>query len=142
MDPGMDAYIRANRGQYTDEAIRGQLIAAGHDAGAVDRAFEAIDQGAAPLTEQPGPPYWRWVFGVNGAVLVVVTAALLIGGSTYAWPAFVVLGIVLLIAIAITGSIGRVLLPRTSLTVALLLPLITALLLGGWCLAGMQGSVL
>lgn len=40
MDPNIDEYVRANRDRYTHEAIREQLIAAGHDPATVDAALE------------------------------------------------------------------------------------------------------
>jgi len=45
MDPDpsvIDGYIKANRGRYTDEAIRKTLTSAGHDSGAVEEAFQRV----------------------------------------------------------------------------------------------------
>ena len=47
-----------------------------------------------------------------------------------------------LLSLAITGLIGRLLLNRTGLAIALVLPFLAAVLLGGWCIAGMSGPVL
>ena len=38
----MTDYIRANRDRYSREAIRAQLIAAGHDSAAIDAAWEKV----------------------------------------------------------------------------------------------------
>lgn len=61
MDPGpsaIDDYIRANRGSYTDEAIRDNLVAAGHDPLAVEAAIRRIGSGTAwnpaPQPASPG----------------------------------------------------------------------------------------
>lgn len=51
MDPRIDEYIRQNRDRYTREAIRDQLIAAGHDPAAIDKALdEAWSESPNPLT--------------------------------------------------------------------------------------------
>ena len=47
MNPGMDTYIRENLGKYTSEAIREQLIAAGHDPTQVDAALARVAAEAA-----------------------------------------------------------------------------------------------
>jgi len=50
MDPDptpIDDYIKANRGIYTDEAIRDNLVSAGHDPIAVEAAFRRIGPGTA-----------------------------------------------------------------------------------------------
>ena len=137
MDPKIIEYIRENRGRYAREAIRERLIAAGHDPGQVDAALAspetAHDTPGTP--SKPGPHFWRWAFAIQ-AVTVLVVTALVARNDTHGYAAvvFVVLGIALLIGTAISGTIGKALLPRTGLIVAILLPLISAMLLGGWCL--------
>jgi hypothetical protein len=79
MDPDsqIDAYIRENRGRYTREAVRQQLIAAGHAPEAIDAAWERVAR-ASPATPQR-PAGWRpgWreflillVVGAIGAAIV------------------------------------------------------------------------
>jgi hypothetical protein len=42
-DPSsLDDYIKANRGRYTDEAIRKTLASAGHDPVAIDEAYRRV----------------------------------------------------------------------------------------------------
>jgi hypothetical protein len=40
MDPMIEECIRQNRNTYTREAIRDQLIAAGHDPAAINKALD------------------------------------------------------------------------------------------------------
>ena len=46
-------YIRANRDRYSRDAIRAQLIAAGHDSAAIDAAWD--EAGRSPKPEVPAP---------------------------------------------------------------------------------------
>ena len=145
MTEPMDEYIRTNRGTYTDEAIREQLLAAGNDQAQVDAALvESVRAPADARPEsasKPGPHYWRWALGMQAITLIAVTVLVARPGPRpSAWLVFPVLGIVLLVRMFITGNIGRALLPHTGLVVALLLPLISAVLLGGWCLK-LMGTV-
>ena len=43
MDPRIADFIRDNRRRYTREAIRQQLIEAGHDPAAIDATWAALD---------------------------------------------------------------------------------------------------
>lgn len=47
-------YIEANRGSYTDQAIRENLVAAGHDPAAIDEALARLGA-ATPPTPAPKP---------------------------------------------------------------------------------------
>jgi len=77
MDPKIEAYIRENRAKYTPEAIRGQLIAAGHDPVAIDEALHKADTQA--LT---APVRVRWRLGTRTFVLLVVLGA---AGAAIVW---------------------------------------------------------
>jgi hypothetical protein len=76
MDERIDDYIRANRAKYTREAIRAQLISAGHDAAAVDSALDRSGGESAHVPSMTGwRPRWReflvlLVVGIIGAVAV------------------------------------------------------------------------
>lgn len=76
MDPKIGDYIRENREKYTREAIREQLIAAGHDPAVVDTELERMaGQSAAPTPPTGWRPRWREllvlvVLGAIGAALV------------------------------------------------------------------------
>ena len=138
MDPKMIEYIRENRGKYTDQAIRENLIAAGHDPEKVEAALASLEtaQDAPATPNMPGPHYWRWAFAIQLAVLLIVVLWYSSGSDPHGYVTAIIpiLGIALLLGMAVTGSIGKFLLPRTGLVVALLLPLISAAALGGWCL--------
>ena len=65
-DPSsIDEYIRANRGRYTDEAIRKTLASAGHDPAAIEEAYRRV---TAPRLAT-GLVTEAWVLlGVGGAL--------------------------------------------------------------------------
>jgi len=140
MDPKIGDYIREHAETYRREAIRAQLIAAGHDPGQVDAALAQSE--LAPVKDtpeavaKPTPPFWGWALAIQLVTVVLVTAWVAAGSDPHGyWSAVAIfLGVSLLVGLAITGSLGRALLPRTGLLVALLLPLASALLLGGICL--------
>jgi hypothetical protein len=85
MDDEITAYIIANRGTYTDQAIRETLIAVGHDPGAIDEAFDALGLVAPPSTD--------------GAA-----AGRPSGLLEMAWIAFVIGGLAGLAGLALAGS--------------------------------------
>lgn len=89
MNPGgIDEYIRNNRSRYTDEAIRGTLVAAGHDPAAIDEAFERL--GSVAPGEKAAPR------GVKGM------SALL----AFGWLLFILGGITGLLGIGMAASFG------------------------------------
>ena len=68
MNPEILEYIRANRARYYREAITAQLIAAGHEQGAVDEAWAAV---SAEVEAAAGPNPWprfRRAFLLTGLV--------------------------------------------------------------------------
>lgn len=139
MKPEIEAYLREHRSKYTTDALRQQLIAAGHDAAEVDAALrEAGATRGEQLSESGGRRgrFWLWAIGLHVGALAVATVWILNGSTsqTYVGIAVVVLGIVLLIGLGISGLIGRALLGR-GMGVAVVVPLISALLLGGSCMA-------
>jgi hypothetical protein len=149
VDPSIAEYIRANRDNYTREAIRDQLLAAGHDREAIDAGWRAVEAEATGAPQ--GPPasrvvrrrFWRWAFGLHAAVLVVIGILSLVIGSFAAgsWGLLIILAVALLIGLGISGLVGRGVVHGSGLTVALVLPAISALLIGGSCLA-LGGSYL
>lgn len=146
MDPKIGDYIREHRGTYTRVAMREQLIAAGHDPGQVDEALaqseRAATEGMPGAEDKPTPHYWRWAIAIQLITLGVVTAWVAAGPDPHGyWSGVLIfLGATLFLSMGITGFAGRAVLPRTGLLVALLLPLASALLLGGICL-GMMGRL-
>ena len=87
MDDEITAYIKANRGTYTDQAIRETLISVGHDPGAVDEAFHVLGLVAPPSTEGAAAA------GPSGLVET-------------AWIAFVMGGLAGLAGLALAGQLS------------------------------------
>jgi len=144
MRPEIDAYLREHGAQYTTEALRRQLIHAGHDAAQVDTALREWEAGrGAQLTETRtvSRRFWRWAIGLHLAAGVLASVWLLLGSTSggYIGIALIILGLVLLIGLSISGLIGRALIGR-GMAAALVFPVISALLIGGTCMA-MAGPV-
>ena len=78
MDPNIAEYIRANSEKYTKEAIRDQLLAAGHTPDAIDETWRALE--AEPLAEVPGTTAgkvrtgWAIVLYAAGLLSLLVAA--------------------------------------------------------------------
>ena len=139
MDPRIADYIRENRRRYTREAMRQQLIDAGHDPAEIDATWAALDTPDADDTAGEG--FWgRFaliVIGLNLAVFVIVVLAT---GMLSSPVVAVVLGVVLaigaLIAWAIVAATGPAQMGRTTaMVVGTAVPLLFALLIGGSCYA-------
>lgn len=142
MRPEIDAYLLAHGARYTTKALRAQLISAGHEPAEVDAALAETQEARKPQlaeTQALRSRFWALAFLINFLVLVVATV-LVAQSSTFAGAAFLVLGSAMLLALIVTGNIGRALLHSRGLLVALLVPTVGALLLGGWCVAGMGGG--
>ena len=143
MDPRIADYIRANRGRYTRQAIRQQLIDAGYDPAVIDNTWAVLDTPDAD--DVAGPGFWRRfaliLLGVNvgiflviglltgmlsniaaSAVLLIIFAVVLAIGALIAW------GIV-----ALTGPAKMS--PTTATVIGSAIPLLFALLIGGSCYA-------
>ncbi|MDP9468326.1 MAG: hypothetical protein M3P32_06250 [Chloroflexota bacterium] len=142
MRPEIEAYLRDNGAQYTTEALRKQLIHAGYDPAEIDAALLETEVGRGPQlaeTRASRSRYWWSAVGLHLAALVLVSIWVLTRNYTYGSLVPIVLGVCLLIGLGISGLIGRAFLPRTGLAVALIVPVISALGLGGICL-GMTGG--
>lgn len=140
MKPEIEAYLREHGGKYTTKALRKQLIFAGHDEAEVDAALRETEAARAPQfaeTRSLRRRFWRWAVGLHLAVLGVIGILSFAIGSfaTGAWGLLVVLAVVLLIGLGISGLVGRGVLRGGGLTFALVVPAISALLIGGTCLA-------
>lgn len=144
MNPDIRRYLDEHGATYTPEALRRGLLDAGYDPTEVDRALdECRTSNAAPADAADRSALRRLSILIHaGALLVVAVALLLLYGVSQVTTVVIVgivLGLALLIGYAISWRIGRRLLPRTGLTVALLAPIVSALLLGGSCLALIRG---
>jgi hypothetical protein len=145
MRPEIEAYLRQHRARYTTKALREQLTSAGYDAAEVDTALQewdrrGTDPASAVIVQRR---FWRWAIGLHAAVLVLIAIASLVIGSfaTASSGPLVVLAVALLIGLGISGLVGRGVVQGSGLTAALALPGISALLIGGSCLA-LGGSYL
>jgi uncharacterized membrane protein len=138
MRPEIEAYLRDNGARYTTEALRQQLIHAGHDPAEVDAALQETEAARAPQfaeTRALRSRFWLAALGLNLVGLVVATIWAFQGPSaTYAGAVPIVLGVVLLIGLGISGFIGRGML-RRGMAVALIVPLIFTVVLTGTCMA-------
>ena len=144
MDPRIADYIRANRKKLTRQAIRKQLLDAGHDPQEIDATWAALE--APDADDTAGPGFWRrfWIYllGANVAVFLLVglltgmLAAIPGGGGILAFIFVIVLGIGALIAWAVVGATRPTTLsPTTATVIGIVIPLVFALLVGGSCFA-------
>ena len=149
MDPRIADFIRDNRRRYTREAIRQQLIEAGHDPAEIDATWAALD--APDPDEAAGEGFWGrfWLFlvGLNVAIFLLVVfatnmiASLTQGSFVLAIVLAIALAIGALIAWGIVAATGPTKLGRTTaMVVGGVIPLIFALLIGGSCYA-LVGSI-
>jgi hypothetical protein len=150
MKPEIETYLREYGDKYTPEALRSQLIQAGHTPEEVDAALREWDAAQAGRAESPDQRgrFWRWAWGLHIAAWALLAIWLFslpeqelrgVGGAAIV---LVVLALMLLIGLGISGLIGRLLVNRTGLAVALVVPAISAILLAGACfglLGGMSG---
>jgi hypothetical protein len=144
MNPEIKRYLEEHGVTYTSEALRSGLLGAGYEPAEVEAALRDWQPSAADRASKNGDQgiFWRWAFGLHAAVLVLIAIASLLIGSfaAGAWGPLVVLAVVLLIGLGISGLVGRGMV-RRGLTAAIVVPAISALLIGGSCLA-LGGSYL
>jgi hypothetical protein len=144
MNPLIRRYLDEHGATYTPEALRRGLLDAGYDPAEVDRALdEWRTANASPSDAADGSVLRRLSILIHAAALAVVAIVLLVmygpEQSGTVLTVGIVLGLALLIGWAISWRIGRRLLPRTGLAFALVAPIVSALLLGGSCLALIRG---
>ena len=145
MRPEIEAYLQKNGARYTTKSLRLQLQHAGYDATEVDAALQETAAARAlqfAETKTLRTRFWTSVFLLNAVTLALVVGWVTVrGNGTWALAVVVVLGIFLLIGLGISGLIGRAFLDR-GMGVALIAPIIFAVILGGICAAGMSGPVI
>jgi hypothetical protein len=146
MDQRIADYIARNQGRYTREAIRQQLIDAGHDPADIDATWAILD---TPDPDEAGvagegfwPRFFLFLIGLNVAVFLLVALStgmlgnLAFGGGAIAGVFAVALGIGALLAWAIVAAVGPAKLGRTTaIVIGGVIPLVFALLIGGSCYA-------
>jgi hypothetical protein len=147
MDPKIKRYLDEHGATYTPEALRRGLLDAGYDAVTVSAALKEWQARQAAKRPEQGDQriFSRWALRLHLAALVATFVVLLVLKGTpnlgIVVLAAVVLGVTLIIGWAVSSFFGRMLLPRSGIGVALILPAISALALGGTCFALMNGSV-
>lgn len=140
-------YLDEHGATYTRDALRASLITAGHDPAAVDAALVQWDATRTGTRVDPakGRTFGRWSIGLHVAALVAVFVLIVaLKGTTAVGLALLgcaVLGVALVIGWVISYLIGRALLPGAGVVVALVVPAISALLLGGTCFALLNSVV-
>lgn len=140
MNPQIQSYLDEYGGRYTREALREQLVQAGLDPAEVDAALDAWAanrQVADAADQRLRRTYWRWTAGVF--VMVWLGVVLLFWSNTYVGVVAIVLGAAMIIGLGVSGLIGRLLL-RSAGLIALAVPVVSALLIGGSCV-GLMGGV-
>jgi hypothetical protein len=78
----MLSYLRENSGRYSLEALRGQLLAAGHSPEAADRAIAEFRAQSPP----PERPVWRLALLVAAVDLVLLGAVIAMAASMPGLP--------------------------------------------------------
>lgn len=73
------AYLAENAGRYSLDALRAQMVKAGHSPAAADRAVRTF-QGVEP---QPEPPSWPGVVAVTAADAALVGLAVLLFSNAH-----------------------------------------------------------
>ncbi|HEV8252676.1 MAG TPA: hypothetical protein VGQ66_04770 [Candidatus Limnocylindria bacterium] len=108
MDPKIRDYIQDHRERYTREAIRSQLIAAGHDPAAIDQALDKAwsepariraDGGGAAGQVQTGWAILLYLAGFSVPIWFLVSSMT----SRSLSPAWTIGGVVFLVLYAVIG---------------------------------------
>lgn len=144
MHPEIRQYLDEHGEEYTPDALRRALLAAGHDRSAVEAALAEWRQarsGASGPSEaargEDAPPFGLWAAAIHVAVFVLALVVIGVAGSAAPYLVFIapILGIVMLLGWLVSTMIGRRFLPRSGVGPALVVPAVSALLIGGTCVA-------
>jgi hypothetical protein len=141
------SYIRANREKYTEEAIRDQLLAAGHDRAAIDEAWglEVDPAGKVPgATARKVRTGWAIVIYVYGVLALLYSA---VTGFTQVGSSGRIFVLLFLVIFAVAGYFAvrwiarwRPLTGFGQLLVAIfVVPLIFGLVAFGSCVVALPG---
>ncbi|HTI29584.1 MAG TPA: hypothetical protein VL687_04430 [Methylomirabilota bacterium] len=145
MNPAIKRYLDEHGATYTPEALRKGLLDAGYDPAEVDAAVASWNAAAASGPEAARRrTFGAWALRLHILALLVVFVALVAlkgtGAIGTALLGCAVLGVFLVIGWAISSLIGRALL-GTGVTVALLAPAISAIIIGGSCFALLSSAI-
>jgi hypothetical protein len=141
---GIRRYLDDNGSTYTTEAIRKSLLEAGYAEADVNAALVEW-RAARSGSEADQHTFRRWAVWFHlGALVVMVLVIVVLKGTDNSGSLLLgaaVLGVALLIGWWLSSLVGGALLPRTGVTVALIAPLISALVLGGTCIGLMNAII-
>lgn len=146
MNPDIKRYLDEHGATYTPEALRKQLLDAGYDPVEVDAALSGWNPGdARDPSAEARRTFARWALWLHiGAVVAVFGLLVALNGTSAIGTALLgcaVLGVAMVIGWAISSLIGRALLPGTGTVIALGVPAISAILLGGSCFALLSSAI-
>jgi hypothetical protein len=146
VNPKIRRYLEDHGATYTPEALRKGLLDAGYDPGEVEAAisgWNAMEADAVGAAGRRAFGRWAlWLHLVSVAAVFLLIVAL--KGTTAIGTALLgcaILGVALVIGWLISSAIGRALLPHGGLVIALVVPAISALLLGGSCFALLASAI-
>jgi hypothetical protein len=144
VNPEIKSYLDEHGATYTEEALRRGLLDAGYDPAEVDAAlkeWQASAAGPASVATK-GRRFWLWVLGLHVAALAIIGVwAVAIGSFAANVGLLGILAVVLVIGVGISGLLSGGVREGRGLAIALVVPAVSALLIGGSCLA-LAGSYL
>jgi len=141
MHPEIKRYLDEHGTTYTPEALRKGMLEAGYDSSEVDAAIREwqVAGSSGGGRADAGRSFARWAATLHVGALVATFGVLtVLKGIDAAGTLLLgvgVLAVALLIGWAISSIIGRALLPAAGTAMALVVPAISAILLGGTCIA-------
>jgi hypothetical protein len=146
VNPEIERYLDEHGATYTPEALRKGLLEAGYDQAAIDAAmwgWQARRTGG--IGSDDVRTFGRWAILLHlGALVTTFVALVFLKGAGQAGLILAgvgVLAVAMLVGWAISSMIGRALLGAGT-TIALIVPAISALLLGGSCFAMLNSALL
>ena len=146
MKPEIRQYLEDHGSTYTPEALRKGLLDAGYDPGEVEAAvsgWNALEANAAGAAGRRA--FGKWALWLHiASVVAVFLLVVALKGTTAIGTALLgcaVLGVALVIGWLISSAIGRAILPHGGVFLALVVPALSALLLGGSCFALLSSAI-
>lgn len=147
MNAEIERYLDEHGATYTPEALRKGLLEAGHEPAAIDAAMREWQARriSGSTTSDDRRRFGRWAIWLHlGALVATFVVLVLLKGTDAAGTILLgvgVLAVAMLIGWAISSMIGRALLPGAGTTVALIVPAISAVALGGTCFALLNSTI-
>lgn len=146
MNPDIKRYLDEHGATYTPEALRKGLLEAGYDPVAIDAAIQEWQAGRTGGSgSEDRRTFGRWALWLHiGALAATFAVLVLLKGVEAAGIILMgvgVLAVAMLIGWAISSAIGRSLLPGAGTTIALIVPAVSAIALGGTCFALLNSTI-